>query len=78
MAKDIIENEVEVAVEKPVQKEKVKTYKVSFNKNRSFELHLGRKILFFEPYSSQIMKEHEINHPDFKQQSKYFNVREEK
>lgn len=56
--------------------EEDKTFQVTFNQNRSFELKIGRKWFFFEPYSSEILTQAEINHPDFKQQSGYFNIKE--
>jgi len=52
------------------------TYEITFNQNRSFELTISRKTFFFEPYSKETLTEIEINHPDFKQQSQYFNVKE--
>jgi hypothetical protein len=51
-------------------------YEVTFNENRSFELTIGRKTYFFDPYSKQILSQDEINHPDFIQQSRYFNIKE--
>lgn len=51
-------------------------YEVSFNENRSFELTIGRKTYFFEPYSKQTLSQDEINHSDFIQQSGYFNIKE--
>lgn len=50
-------------------------FQVTFNQNRSFELKIGRKMFFFSPYSTEILTREEINHPDFKQQSRYFNVK---
>ena len=53
-----------------------KMYRATFSQNRSFELSIGRKMFFFEPYSSNDLTEEEINHSDFKQQSEYFSVKE--
>ena len=52
------------------------SFEVTFIQNRSFELKIGRKWYFFGPYGSNTLTQSEINHPDFKQQSVYFNVKE--
>lgn len=62
--------------ELPVMVDEEKVFSVTFNQNRSFELKIGRKWFFFEPYSSETLTQAEINHPDFKQQSGYFNIKE--
>ena len=67
---------VEYEDEIPVFLDEEKKFSVTFNQNRSFELKIGRKWFFFEPYSSEILTQIEINHPDFKQQSGYFNIKE--
>ncbi len=51
------------------------TIQVMFNQNRSFELKIGRKMFFFSPYSTETLTKDEFEHPDFKQQSRYFNVK---
>lgn len=67
---------VEYEDEIPVFLDEEKKFSVTFNQNRSFELKIGRKWFFFEPYSSETLTQGEINHPDFKQQSGYFNIKE--
>lgn len=56
--------------------DKGKQYRVTFRQNRSFELHIRKTIYRFEPNGSLMLDESVINHPDFKQQSKYFIVNE--
>lgn len=67
---------VEYEDEIPVFLDEEKRFNVTFNQNRSFELKIGRKWFFFEPYTSQTLTQAEINHSDFKQQSGYFNIKE--
>ena len=52
------------------------TYQVTFTENRSTELHVGRKTFFFGPYESNVLTKMEIEHPDFKQQSRSFTIKE--
>lgn len=65
-------------VEKKIEKKKIdKRFEVSFRQNRSFELRIGRKTIFFlDGEKKAILSESEINHPDFIQQKDYFSVKE--
>jgi len=57
---------------------KSKKYEVTFRQNRSFELMIGRKIFFFlNGNRKAILTKNQINHPDFKQQARYFSVKED-
>lgn len=74
-----MENEIaveEVQTPSKAPKKESKVFIVTFNQNRSYELTIGRKTIFFAPYSAQELTEDEINHPDFAQQSGYFNIKE--
>ena len=53
-----------------------RTYQITFNQNRSFDLHVNRQVLLFREEKSQIVTEDFINHPDFIQQSGYFTIKE--
>jgi hypothetical protein len=57
--------------------EKKKGRFVIMNKeNRTVELYVGRIIHRLEPYGQAEVDFDFINHPDFKQQEKYFAVKE--
>ena len=57
--------------------EKVKGKFMIMNKeNRTVELYVGRSYNRFEPYGQLEVDFDFINHPDFKQQEKYFAVKE--
>jgi hypothetical protein len=49
-------------VEAPV----AKRYALTFNQNRSFELHVGRQVIPFAPYETVEVSEAVRNHVDFK------------
>lgn len=53
-----------------------KKYVIMFKENRSFELYVGRTYNIFLPYEKLEVDEDFIKHPDFKQQEKYFAIRE--
>jgi hypothetical protein len=72
MSKEIIKENVDSAFFAPTEKK----YCVQFRENRSFELHVGRKYFYIEPFGLAELTESEINHPDFKQQAGYFNIKE--
>jgi len=65
---------------------KVKSYQQSverkvaltFQQNRSFELHIGITTYLFPPNGTLIVGREVINHPDFKQQAHLFGVQEVK
>lgn len=62
----------EEPVEEPSDR---KIRSVTFKQNRSFELKIGRKMYFFEPYGTLEIGEEELQHKDFIQQSSYFNIK---
>jgi hypothetical protein len=53
-----------------------KKYQVQFRENRSFELHIGRNMYYFNAYGILTLDEKDITHPDFIQQAGYFNIKE--
>ena len=61
--------------EKPYAQSR-KKYMIMFKENRSTELYVGRTYNRFEPYGQLEVDDDFINHPDFKQQEKYFAVKE--
>ena len=69
MAKD------EIIIEEVV---KEKQFNITFMQNRSFDLHIRHTVYHFEPNETKTVNEFVINHPDFKQQEKLFNITEVK
>lgn len=74
MAKNIVDEQSELV--QPEESSKPKIFIVQFKYNRAFELHVGRKMFYFDAYGHNELTESEINHPDFIQQSGNFNIKE--
>ena len=53
-----------------------KRYVLTFKQNRSFDLHLGKKMISFGPKESIEVDESVVEHKDFAQSSKYFVIKE--
>lgn len=60
------------------EKAKAKRYAVQFQRNRSFDLYIGRKMWHFPPYGEEILTEAEVKSPDFIQMAELFSMREVK
>jgi hypothetical protein len=57
-------------------KAKEKRYAVQFQRNRSFDLHVGREMFHFKPYEEKVLEEAVVKDPDFLQMADMFSVRE--
>lgn len=55
------------------------TVSLRFTQNRSFDLHIGRKIYRFKPYEERKdVPISVLNHKDFESVKKYFTIKENK
>lgn len=61
---------------KTPEKKQTKKVKIKFKQNRSFDLHVGRKVLHFGPNETKEVDGEIIAHADFKQVANYFVIKE--
>lgn len=62
--------------EKTYRQSAEKKFRVRFNENRSFELHLGRSVIIFAPYGEQELNEDQMKALDLDNVRRLFTVKE--
>lgn len=55
--------------------EKTHSVVITFKENRSYDLHIGRKIITFGPRESKTVPVTYLKHRDFLQQRSKFNIK---
>ena len=56
--------------------EKTDEISLTYRKNRSYELHLGKEVIKFLPKETKILSREILDHKDFEQAAKNFVIKE--